>query len=142
MSVSTFIKQILTNNSTLSSIIFGEEKNKIENFNKIHPINGELFYNTIFTTKNSYYIFNNITLSKENGTKHFIGVMDPENKTMMDYYYFKDGEDYYVTASVDFKIIYREINPNIEDIKSMVRNLERYVSKLNCGTMIIHENDI
>ncbi len=149
-SVSTFIKQIISKNSILSNLFENNTNNNNNNneYNydieeakfRIHPINGELFYKTIFQTKNSYYIFNSINLSKENGEQHFIGVMDPETKTMMDYFYYKNGNDYYITASVDFKVVYREINPDIEDIKSMVRNIEKYYSSpLSCGTNKVYE---
>ncbi len=149
-SVSTFIKQIISRNSILSSY-FENSKNVNNNQNHIydieegrkiiHPIDGELFYKIIFQTKNSYFIFNSINLSKEEGDQHFIGVMDPENKTIMDYYYFKDNHNnYYMTASVNFKIIYREINPDIEDIKSMVRNTERYIyTSLSSGTNKVYD---
>jgi hypothetical protein len=143
-SVSTFIKQIISKNSILSNFFENNTHNDNLNINnydieearfKIHPISGELFYKTIFQTKNSYFIFNSINLSKENGEKHFIGVMDPETKVMMDYFYYKNGNNYYITASVNFRIIYREINPDIEDIKSMIRNIERYyLSRLSSGT--------
>ncbi len=145
-SVSTFIKQIISKNSILSNLFENNTNNNEYNYDieearyRIHPISGELFYKTIFQTKNSYYIFNSINLSKENGEQHFIGVMDPETKTMMDYFYYKNGNKYYITASVNFKVVYREINPDIEDIKSMVRNIEKYyLSPLSRGTNRVYE---
>ncbi len=128
-SSSTFIAKILSKNSNLTNISFNEEKDSNQMNVKNHPLSGNKFYELIFTAKSPYFIFNNITLSKEDGdsNQHFIGVYDPDSGVVMDYYYFKDGDNYYMTSSIDYMVIYREMNPDVEDIKSMVRNTEKMI---------------
>jgi hypothetical protein len=125
-SSSSFICKILSKNFNSANI--GNEIAKSQH-QTIHPVSGNKFYELIFTTKNPYFVFNNITLSKEesDSNEHFIGVYDPDSKVVMDYYYFKDGDNYYMTSSIDFMVVYREINPDIEDMKSMVRNTEKMI---------------